>query len=332
MAIISLNSFRFDSQGWLLSNTTRTPGAGQNGIASIRATLGADASATFGFPVETEIIVGFCVRYTNAGAGTQIMRFQTSGAIAASLTLDSDGSVIFYRGNSSVELGRTLPGVYNNSVELYVECRILCSATVGEVEVRFNGNPTPLINLTGVNTGSSSLNQVVFYSQSAGTRDHSAFYLLDTSGPAPHNTFLGHIRYAVLLPTAEGVTTGWTPLSGTDNALMVDDDSAPDGNTTYNAASNVGDKDTYVTGDMPTASTTILAVQPVLHAAKSDAGVRALNHVIRSNGVDYPGAIDQYLGSSYTAFREPVLEDPDTSAPWTDAAINAMQVGVEVAV
>lgn len=331
MAIIAQNSFRFDSQGWNLNNTGRTPGAGQNGIASIRATLGADASATFGFPTETEIITGFCVSYT-IGTGGTIMRFNSGAGIAATIACAADGAIVFYRGNHSVELGRTLPGVFSASVELYIEVRLRCSATVGQVEVRCNGNPTPLINLTGQDTGSTSLDSISFYSQALGTRDHSAWYLLDVSGPAPHNTFLGHIRYGILLPTAEGTTTGWTPLSGTDNALMVDDDSAQDGDTTYNSAGNAGDKDTYVTSNMPTASSVVYAVVPVIHARKSDAGVRAISHVIRSDGVDYPGAVDQYLGNSYVAYREPVIQDPDTSAAWTDAAINAMEVGMEVSV
>lgn len=334
MAIIALNSFRFDTQGWSHTNTNRTVGAGQNGIASIRATLGADAAAIYGFASKTEVITGFCFRFTNVTSGqAYFLKFANSGGSdLTTFTVQPDGALIAWRGNQAAELGRTLPGYFNNSVELYVEIRLKCSSTVGEVEIRLNGNPTPALLVTGVNTGSGSVEQLKFHTNAVGTRDHSAWYLLDVTGGAPFNTFLGHVRYAALLPTAEGATTGWTPLSGTDNALMVDDDGSQDGDATYDSAGNVGDTDTYVTGNIPTPSSSILAVVPVLHAKKSDAGVRAIKHVIRRSGTDYPGAVDQYLGSTYTAYRDPVLTDPSTAAAWTDAGIDAMEVGLKVSV
>ena len=82
--------------------------------------------------------------------------------------------------------------------------------------------------------------------------------MLDGSGPAPFNDFLGDVRVDARYPTAEGANSAWTPLSGTDNALMVDDPGppytpggGPDDDTTYNSTLTVGAVDTHVIQDAP---------------------------------------------------------------------------------
>ena len=55
------------------------------------------------------------------------------------------------------------------------------------------------------------------------------------------------------VPTGEGTTIQWTPLSGTDNALMVDETiAAHDSDTTYVSRTSTGAKsDFYALQDMP---------------------------------------------------------------------------------
>lgn len=337
MTLIAVNSFAYDAQGWIFTNTSRNAGSGQNGYPSMRATLGADAASTYGVPAMSNVITGFCLKTSVMGA-MPFLRFASSGSIVLEINQDTDGSIYVTR-NSSTEIGRSVPLVLAAGVEAYIEVRAVFSTTVGQCEVRVNGNPTPLINLSGVNTGGASFNQLAFYSKAGGgTRDHSAWYLIDpTTGSAPHNGFLGHVRFGVLDPNGNGNSSQFDGSDGnsTDNYLLVDDGNAGisnDGDTTYVQTAVLNEIDTYTFEDMPTAPSTIYAVVPVLHVRKTDAGTRAVRAVVRRSGTDYPGAIDQYLGNGYIAFREPFLDDPSTAADWTEAGVNAAEFGIKLTV
>jgi hypothetical protein len=331
MTLLAWNSFYFDDRGWIHTNTNRSLGTGQNSIGSIRATLGADAAATFGLADKTEIIVGFCLQTSTMGA-TRIFQFLNSSSVIVAIYQSTAGEIEVYRGVSTAFLGRSVPGVLAANVEAYIEIRLLSHGSTGEVEIRVNGNPTPVVNITGANTTGSAINQIQFYSAAVGTRDHSAFYLLDTLGGSMDD-FLGHIRFGILNPSGNGNASDFDGSDGnsTDNYLLVDDGSSPDDATTYVSSSTLNERDTYAMGNMPTPSSVIYAVCPVIRARKSDAGTRAVTPVIRRSGTDYDGD-DLYLGLGYDSFRSAVLEDPSTSAPWVDAGVDAMELGPKVSV
>ena len=74
----------------------------------------------------------------------------------------------------------------------------------------------------------------------------------------------------------------------------------------------------------------IKGLQQTALARKDDAGDRALSLVLKS-GAEVAVAPPAVLGSSY-AFTEAIHEyDPATGAPWTPAAVDAVQAGLEVA-
>jgi hypothetical protein len=327
-------SFYYDTNGWALANTSRVLGGGQNGIACLRATLGADASSGYGMAPMTHLITGFCLKTSNMNP-MPFLRLQSGGTILCEIWQNVGGAIEVWRGSASVLLATSVPGVLNANVEAYIEVRVKFSATIGEVEVRVNGNPTPLISITGQNTGGTSATDLYLYSKASGTRDHSAWYLIDPdTGSAPTNTFLGHIRFATLNPSANGNSSQWVGSDGnsTDNYLLVDDGSADDGDTTYVESATLNNKDTYAFGDMPVASSLIYAVCPVLHARKTDAGTRAIKPVTRRAGTDYDAAVDHYLGTTYTSYKQALIVDPSTSAAWTDSGVNAAEFGVKVSV
>jgi len=333
MTLLGWNSFQHDSDGWALSNVVRTPGTGQSGYASLRSSGASDRTASYGYASETEVIHGFCYQFTvlaqggflrlwGAGGTSEVLRMEVSAA----------GAIIALNGLGA-EHGRSVPGVLAANVEAYIEVRCKHSGTVGEVEVRVNGNPTPVLDLSGLNTGSHS--DLVMSAQAAGhgTRDFSAWYFCDTAGPAPHNTFLGHIRFGTVAPIGDGNSS---QLVGSDadsvnNYLLVDDGFNHDSDSTYVESPTVGEQDTYAMGNLPTTPLTILAVCPLIIAKKTDAGTRAIVPVIRSGGTDYEGT-DAYLGTSYDVYREAFIEDPATAAAWTESGVNAIEVGVKVAV
>ena len=78
---------------------------------------------------------------------------------------------------------------------------------------------------------------------------------------------------------------------------------------------------------------TPLAIMGKQHTAltrKVDAGDRALSLVLKS-GAEVAVASPAVLGSSYSFIETMHEQDPATGAPWTPAAVEAVQAGLEVA-
>lgn len=335
MTLVAWNSFEFDTAGWSISGGIRVAGAGQSGYAAIR--LSAAQTATFGIN-SSHVLFGFCWQ---AGVALSSGRFFTlsdpavgAGIAQVELGVGSGGEIIASRSNGGTEVGRSLPGVIANDVQTYIEVRVKGSSVgAGEVEVRVNGDPTPVINATGVTTGTiTTFKNASWTSPATNFRYLSAFTYIDVDATPP-NDFMGHVRFGVLQPTGNGTNSDLVGSDGnsTNNYLLVDDPSlSNDGDTTYVQSPTVGDKDSYSMADLPTTALSVIGVGTLLIAKKTDAGTRGIKPVIRSGGTDYQGATEHFLSTSYAAYRQMWLQDPDGPADWDDASIAAMEVGLEV--
>jgi len=336
LALTGWNSFQYDTLGWSFdgASTTRTAGTGQSGYASLRSTAGANCYSRYAFTANTHIITGFCFKATSVldKAFFYLNSTSTTGTPDMTLRVEGDGSVAAYRSNTTVLLGQSTSGYFVSDVENYVEVRCKASTTVGEIEVRLNGAPVPILNLAGINAGLSTVGQITLLGAPTGTRDFSAWYLLNVDASSPSN-FLGHIRYGVLTPTANGSNSNWLGSDSdmTDNYLLVDDPAiTPDDDSTYVQASVVGTTDLYQMTNLPTTALSIVAVCPVFRSRKTDAGSRAVAPVIRIGSTDYPQT-EAFQSTSYSPYRTAALTtNPNTAAAWTEAAVNAMQVGQKV--
>ena len=332
MSLRAWSSFQYGSLGWSLGNFARSAGNGQSGLASLRATLGAYANAIYGYTAETHVIHGWCYKRSAAPADDRIFHLHQGGTQRVRVLAGTAGEIIVYTGSGAgTEVGRTASGIINANVETYIEIRCKHSATVGEIEVRVNGNPTPALSLTGLNTGTAS-DQVELAGGGSGTRDISAWYFVAVDATAP-NDFLGHIRYAAGQASGNGNSSQLvgSDSDSTDNYLLVDDPPLThDSDATYVQSGTVGEKDTYTMPNLPTPPLTIIAVCPLLIAKKTDAGTRSIVPVVRSGGADYDGD-PAFLGLSYDTFKQAFLLDPNGDIAWTESAVNAMETGVKVA-
>jgi hypothetical protein len=116
-----------------------------------------------------------------------------------------------------------------------------------------------------------------------------------------------------------------------DNYLLVDDPAINhDSDTTYVESPTVGAKDTYAASNLPTPALSIVGAGTVVVARKTDAGSRAIKTVVRSGGVNYQGADEHFLSTSYAAYRSMFLQNPNGPAAWNETTVNAMEAGVEV--
>lgn len=218
----------------------------------------------------------------------------------------------------------------------YVEAKVTVSDSVGAVELRNYGNT--ILSLSGIDTrNGGAVGTIDCVEVGPAAKHGDDFYILDTSG-ATNNDFLATAppsattpRVIDPLPSAAGDSTQWTPHGAASNWDCVNDDSVDD-DSSYVSSSTVGQLDLYQMSNLPSLSgASVRGVLQWMRARKDDATTRAVAQAMKSGATTSLDS-DMVLSTSY-ANRYRILEtDPNTSAPWTEAAVNAVQGGQKVTV
>lgn len=135
----------------------------------------------------------------------------------------------------------------------------------------------------------------------------------------------GPIEIVDFGPDAD-IVSDWTPLSGTDNFAMVDEDQG-DGDTTYNSTETLNAKDIFgfPDGEVPE---TVIAVGLCSWHRKEDSATRRFRHVLRVGGTDYPGP-DIFSAETYGRRIDAWTENPDTAVAWDPSELAALEAGYE---
>jgi hypothetical protein len=208
----------------------------------------------------------------------------------------------------------------------YFEVRCKVHGTAGEVEVNVNGVQVYLA--TNLDTDASAGNIVFMRSVAPNnsTARYDDLYLATVNGSGVTD-FLGTPHVYKLTPAAEGNSAAWTPSAGTDNALMVDE-TPEDGDTTYVEAGSAGLIDLYTLSDLPAGPNTVHGLTISTEARKTTADATTFDTVLRTDGTNFNSAA-KTLTTSHAPFFDVHAINPDTSAAWTVAEVNALEVGVE---
>lgn len=327
MALVLIDGFDYyqagiaAGRGWSGSPSSMQPG--RFGGQCFRM-VGGNFTLTRPLPSSyTTLIAGFAVRFNILGAA-QWFQLRAGATMACELDIDgTTGRIVVKNSGGTVIATGTTSIVPNNWY--YVELKLFVNGASGSIELHLNGI-SEIASTTG-NFGTTAIDNVGMRALSV-TQDYDDMYVLDTTGAAPRNTFLGDVRVGTIYPTADGAHTAWTPNIGTAHFSRVNEASGtfPDGDTSYVADATPGDYDTYAFGDIDTLATP-LAVQVNLYARKDDAATRQIAPVIRQAGVDHDGA-PVALGSTYAYFSQIYQQDP-TGSDWTAANVNADEIGVK---
>jgi hypothetical protein len=138
---------------------------------------------------------------------------------------------------------------------------------------------------------------------------------------------LGNVRVAGLFPNANGNSSQWVGSDGnsTDNYLLVDE-ATPNDDTDYVATATNSQIDLYGMTNLPTPAVSVLSVQWNGQCRKTDAADAYVEPTYRIDGTNY---IDSpiMVGNAYHNIFKAVAVSPDTTAAWTQAEIEAMEVG-----
>lgn len=226
-------------------------------------------------------------------------------------------------------LGTSANNVFPTASWFYIEIRVHFHATAGEVEIRVDGNATPVLNLTGINTagGATGGFNYLLLSENGGNTYKDDLYICDLTGTV-NNTFLGPLSVYTLYPTSDSAVQ-CTPSSGANNYSRVAE-AVPDNDASYVSGSSSGLIDYYAVNTLPITPTSILGVAVYMVDKKIDNGSRGLRPRIRVGGTSTFGTTKNPAnGSSYNSDFSIFELQPDGATAWTAAAVNSMNVGFE---
>lgn len=277
----------------------------------------------------TTLYTGFAFFLGQSANGfeSSLLNLYSGGSVV--LQLRVNGSNLALPGQlrvyTTAQLGITSTGV--PAPWHFIEMKVVCgTGTSGSVIVRQNGVET--LNLTGVNTGSASVDKIGLRLGSATNTagcSHTVddWYVCDQFGSI-NNNFMGDIRVVNLVPTGAGTTTQLTPSTGANWDCV---NEVPPVTTDYVSSATPGNYDLYAYSDLAYAD--IRGVKVTALAVASDAGaIKGRNRVYSATTSQY-GA-DNTLGATAQGFADIIEKDPNTSSQWTTANLNAAQFGWEV--
>ena len=285
-----------------------------------------------GTTVLTSFVWGAALR-TTANSGTQPLAVFRDPNGNTHITLNAimtNGSLSLTFGSGAAQVTSAINLMQPNTWT-YIEVKGTIADAGGTVEVRFNG--TVIMNATCDTNNAGTGVFSIYHGGGTGWQQYTDdMYMLDTTGGAPYNNYLGDISVQTLLPNGNGDLSEWTNSAGnsTNNSTYVDetDSSATD----YVGASAANKTDLYQVADVVTANaTTVLAVQELVYGAKVMGGTSP-TIVPVAKGTLGTVRTDTALAAQSTTYQSQIGDirttDPDGN-PLTVATVNAMQVGVK---
>jgi hypothetical protein len=316
--------------GLPMSNGTTRARTGTGGLQALGSNYHCVSKA---YTTSGGCVVGFAMFFTGWGANFNLIEVREGTTVHMAVFIQASGIAQIKRGGTVIATGTTVIAL-NGWV--YIEFKTVIDSVNGSYELRIDGIPeAALTNAGPVNTrngGTGVWDRLYLGGQSSGTFDD--FYLLDTSGAAPRNNFLGTVKVETLNAqtdaVAAGSNAGLTPSSGTDHGAMVDE--TPPNTSDYNSSPTVGLKDTYNYPPM-TITGTVFGVQTNMYVSKSDAAARAVCHVLRTAGVDNDGP-NVAPTTTFLYSSQVWAQNPNAGSPieWTTGDIANLQAGMKVTI
>lgn len=278
--------------------------------------------------------VGFAIKATSLPSGLAIYDWMTSSAsstsnINAGVVLNSDGSLTIER-DLGANLATSASGVIQVDTWHYVEVQIFRSTSSGTCEVFVDGISvvSAVGNTSDSNTGSIAVFGNGMYSTTSSIVIDDVYVNMDASAlPAT----LGDCRIETLLPDTDTATADWTPLSGSgfsniDDAVGTNGD----GDTSYISATTLNDQSNFDVASLVASPTAIHAMAVNTRGSKDAPGTIAYSPLIDSGGTESIGASIGPAEGAYGMSLDIFETDPNTSAAWDVASINAVKVGVKI--
>jgi hypothetical protein len=336
MALLWIDGFdagdfasKYANIGQTTSNSANRLGVGRSINVS-----GAAGGPVKAIPAAAKVITGVGVNRGTSASRILFVAGDAGATVHLTVSYSSTGAIELRRGLLAGTVIQTSTDAVPNGAWNFIELSATINDTTGRAIVRLNG--VVVIDYTG-DTKNAGTNSTIDSVGIGGINYlFDDWYICDGTG-ARNNDFLGDVRVQTLYPSGAGSMTQLTPTGVANNWDNVND--SPLVTTTYNATST-GGWDLYASDDLPPSVVSVLGVQAVVSALKTNAGSVNVYGVLNpDNGSNYgngKGAIHS-LGTSVATYAD-LWENVPTSTVsgiaagtrWTKALVNAIEVGVLV--
>lgn len=265
----------------------------------------------------------------------RLIQFNQTGLGSWEVWTNCDGVRGYYTGT---RLGRSAINLWKKFTWHYVELKFTMPAAgsaTGSVEMKVDGEI--IIAVTNVNITAGAVpapNTVGFDGIVYGvTRDQfpvefkvDDMYLLDTSGPAPHNNYLGNIRVGSMIPDSIGDRSEMDPVGAATNwGAIVADKNMTLADPTYVTTTTVGDTDLYnLQANIPARA--VFGLQLAIFYRQTDAVQLYSSNILKVNGVEY-SAPERGVSQTYSSRHNLWDVNPNTGLLWTNTELAALQAG-----
>lgn len=243
-----------------------------------------------------------------------------------------NGSIQLRTGGPAGVVAATYSGAFVINEWNNFQIKVKIDPSAGTFSIRRNGSSVDSFAATGLDTqqtANSYANYMVLGNYTPFLSNWvDDLYVFDDSGLTPNN-WTGDLRSYSLTATADTAQKDFTPQGSADNYANVGK-FAPN-LATYNYSSTVGNEDLFDITDLAVTPAFISSVVVKTVMEKSDSNPREGQPVILSNVTTSTGT-SFLLSTSWIGYLDCWPTDPDTSANWTAAGVNALKVGYKVAV
>jgi hypothetical protein len=208
-----------------------------------------------------------------------------------------------------------------------VQIKYIINATVGALIIKVDG--VRVINLTGINTGTSNIDACLLvngYTFANNIFDN--FWIFNTLGTHSNDFPVGKMSIQTKMPTGDGSYTDFSPKSGTTHFSQVNEIPSDD-DTSYNIATTAGNKDTYLMPALTGSIAQVHAVKVTVQIRKDDLDTKIVHVIAKSGGILTEG-VDIDVPFTYEPYSLVFTDDPNTSAQWLEANVNALEPGVKI--
>jgi hypothetical protein len=282
------------------------------------------------FTAVSKLVVGFAFKATAFSDNNYICYASGDNGSVAHIGLYTrlNGSLAIVRGGTNTVVAASAAGVLALNTWHYLELSMTVSDTVGVATARVDGVQVCTFTGDTKNAGTNATLDRIDFNGCPSTTYIDDIYLLDGTGPAPWNDFLGDVRVQLIKPNGAGSQTDLTPVGVANNWDNVNE--LPFSSADYNASATVGARDLYAMEDISTLTTTVYGVQVTAAAHKNDSLARAAKTLVKSGGT-VVASTARGLALTPSIATSIFQANPNTSAQWTPAEVNAMETGIEVA-
>lgn len=290
---------------------------------------------TKSIPNSSTFVMGCWHKIGTAGAmqSDNLFKLKQSGAGAAHgviVKIEADGAIALYMSDDPVAKAVSSNKLIAN-IGYSIQMKAVCAnGANGSIEVRV-GNVT-WVSWTGdtyvSNTG-GTWGTFELHGQGLANSYVDDVWLLNNTGTVNTN-WLGDMRIQTnSLDGDAAITQDWTPLTGPGLYTEVNETNSGDDDASYISTATVGHKSRFTVSDMTAVPAYVAAVQVTSRAKKTDAGARSFRVYVNSSGTEQAGAT-QALQTDYLSHQDMFEVNPNTGAAWTQSAIDALEIGVEL--